>query len=129
MVVAVIAMGMVDVAVDEKVRVIAVRHSGVPARGRVLMTFVVCRALMVDRAGVGIRRVNVEAVFVDVVAVYAMKMPVVEIVCVAAVLHRLVLAIAVHVVVGWMRDVAGHCHYLVPFGHAQSNVASAPSHA
>ena len=108
MVVAVIAMGMVDVPVDEKVRVIAVGHGGVPACGGVLMTFLVCRTLMVCRAGVGIRRVDVEAVFVDVVAVHAMEMPVVEVVDVAGVPDGRVFAIAVHVVMGWMRGVAGH---------------------
>jgi hypothetical protein len=108
MVVAVIAMGMVDVAIDEKVRVIAVRHGGVPTVGGVPMIFVVCRTLMVDRASVGIGSVNVEAMFVDVVAVHAMKMTVVEVVDVASVPYRRVFAIAVHVVMGRMRRVAGH---------------------
>jgi hypothetical protein len=110
MVVAVIAMGMVDVAIDEKVRVIAVRHGGVPTSGGVPMIFCVCRTLMVDRASVGIGRVNVEAMFVDVVAVHTMKMSVVEVVDVASVPYRRVFAIAVHVVVGRMRRVACHGH-------------------
>jgi hypothetical protein len=110
MVVAVIAMGMVDVAVDEKVGVIAVGHSGVRARGGVLMTFLVCRTQMVGRADVGIGCVDVEAMFVNVVAVHAMKMPVVEVVDVAGVPDRRVFAIAMHVVMRWMRGVAGHGH-------------------
>jgi hypothetical protein len=110
MVVAMIAMGMVDVTVDEKVRVIAVGHSGVPAGGGVLMPFLVCRTLMVSRACVGIGRVHVEAMFVDVVTVQAMKMSVMEVVRVAGMLYRRVFAIAVHVVMRRMRGVAGHCH-------------------
>jgi hypothetical protein len=113
MVIAMIAMGMVEVAIDEKIRVLAVRDRGMPATGGVLMPAFVRRALMFGRARVGIGRIHVEAVFVNVVAVYAVQVAVVKVVGVAGVPHRYVFAIAVDVIVGRMRGMRRH--FYTPF--------------
>jgi hypothetical protein len=120
MVIAVIAMGMVEVALDEKIRVLAMRDCGMLATGRVLMAAFVRRALMLGRAHVGIGRVHVKAVLVNVIAVYAVEVAVMEVVGVAGVPHRHVFAIAVDVIVGWMRGMRRHfvlrsCGWRKPF--------------
>src|ERR1700677_2737419 len=100
MVIAVIAVGMVDVAIDEKIRVVAMRDCWMPATGRVMMPAFVRRALMLGRACIGIGRSHVNAVLVNVVAVYAVEVAVVEVVGVAGVPHSDVFAIAVDVIMG-----------------------------
>jgi hypothetical protein len=77
MVIAVISMGMVEVAIDEKIRMLAVRDCGMRATSRVLMPAFVRRALMFGCARVGIGRIHVEAVLVNVVAVCAVQVAVV----------------------------------------------------
>jgi hypothetical protein len=108
MIIAVIAMGMMDVAIDEKIRVVAMRNCGMPAAGRVMMPAFMRRAPMLGRARVGIDRIHVNAVLVNVVAVYAVEVAVVEVVGVAGVPHRHVFAIAVDVIMGWMRGMRRH---------------------
>jgi hypothetical protein len=108
MAIVVIAVGMVDVAIDEKIRVVAVRDCGMTATGRVLMPAFVRRALMLGRARVGIGRIHVKAMLVNVVAVYAVQVAVVEVVGVAGVPHRQVFAIAVDMIMGWMRGMRRH---------------------
>ena len=99
-VVAVLAVRVVQVAVDEVVDVVAVGNRLVTAAGAVDVGGVVTAAAVIRGAVGGVRRVDVEAVLVDVVLVRVVQVAVVEVVHVVAVLHRDVTAVrAVGVVV------------------------------
>ena len=85
MIVAVIAVRMVQTAVDRIVDVVAVRHGFVPAPSGVRMTIVA-----VDRLRVTVRMpvIHRDHVLIDVIVVRVVKMPVVEIIDVVVVAHR-----------------------------------------
>jgi hypothetical protein len=91
-IVAVIAVLVMQVTVDEVVRVVAVRHRFVTARRPVL---VIRRVLgrVPGCASRGILRVDRECVVVDVVAVHVMEVAVVQVVRVAFVLDGGVAAV------------------------------------
>ena len=108
MVVAVVAVRVVQVAIDEVVNVVAMRHGFVAATGTVYMSRFVAAAVVVRRAGIRVGGADGDAVFIDVVAVRMVQVAVVQIVNVAVVLDGGVAAVrAVLVrVVGVVRFVA-----------------------
>lgn len=85
MVVAVGAVRMVQVPVDEVVDVVAVGHGLVAAGGTVDVTGVMSRARVGRRAGPGVGAADLDAALVDVTVVQAMQVPVVQVVDVVAV--------------------------------------------
>ena len=102
MVVAVVAVGVVEVALDEVVGVVAVRDGRVFAALAVDVTCVMATAGVVGRARRGVRGVDGDDVLVDVVAVGMVQVPVVQVVDVTFVGDRDVPA-AGSVVVGMAR--------------------------
>jgi hypothetical protein len=92
-IVAVIGVGVVQVAVDDVVGVIAVGDRVVPAGGTVDMILRVAGAgAVARRAGCGVGSADREDMLVDMVAVRVMQVAVVEEVLMAVVLDRLVAA-------------------------------------
>jgi hypothetical protein len=85
-VIAVIAVRMMQMAVDQIVDVIAVRHRFVTAAGAMLVVRRVCAAL-VRVTAFRVLGVDFDPVFVDVVAVRVVKVTIVQIVLMLAVLH------------------------------------------
>ena len=107
MVVAVIAMRMVQVPIHQVIDVIAVRHRGVSAIRAVNVFFVVALAI-VSNTPVRILLRYLDDVLVVVVFMGAVKVPVVKVAHVVTVLHGDVAAVrAVFVVVVFM-DLMGH---------------------
>jgi len=80
MVIAMIAVWMVQVAIDEIVDVIAVRHGFVPAAGAVHMVGSVCTAGMLRGAGGGIVCSNGNDVFIYMIAMRMMQVAVMQII-------------------------------------------------
>ncbi len=108
-IVAVTAMGMVEVAADEVVGMVAVRHCGVAAAGRVHMAGLMFSTGVLGRADVRIARRNLERTFVHVVPVHGVKAAVVEVVHVFAVANgRMPAAFAMDVGVLRMNAVVRH---------------------
>jgi hypothetical protein len=87
-IVAVVAVRMVQMAVDEIVDVVPVRHLRVAAARPVDMARSVTVALVIVNASVGVRRRHFEYAFVDVIAVRVMQVPVVQVVDVPLVFDR-----------------------------------------
>ena len=110
-VVAMGAVGVMQVPVDQVVDMVAVRHRLVTAARAMLVVLVVASADMVGRAGAGIVGAHLDRVLVNVIAVRVMQMAVVQVVEVIAVLDggmaagraMLMRMVAVNLVV-----VAGH---------------------
>ena len=75
-----VAVGMVQVAVDEVVNVVAVRHGGVAAVRAVLVVLGMAVAIVLRGAIGGVGAVDGEGVFLDLAAGDVVKMPVVEII-------------------------------------------------
>jgi hypothetical protein len=82
-IVAMIAVGMMQVPLDQKVDVVAMRDGLVPAAGAVLVA-----ALDVRRAAGRIRRADRDRMLVDVIAVHVMQVAVVQIVDMTLVADR-----------------------------------------
>jgi len=110
-VVAMIAMRMMQVAVDQIVQVIAMRHGVVPASRTVHVPRLVPTALVIGRAAIRVGRRDFQSVFVHVIAMRVMQMAVVEIVDMIAVPDgRMFAGRAVLVIMmGVVRFVTG-CH-------------------
>ena len=108
MVVAVVAVRVVQVAINEVVNVVAMRYGFVSAAGAVYMSRFVAVAVMIWGADVRVGGADGDAVLIDVVAVRMVQVAVVQIVNVAVVLDGGVAAVrAVLVfVVGVVRFVA-----------------------
>jgi hypothetical protein len=85
MIVAVIAVRMMQVACDEVVRVVAVRDRVVAAVGAVLVAFLMAAAIVAGRAASRIRGVDRQHVFLDGAAIGMVQMSVVKIIDVAVV--------------------------------------------
>jgi hypothetical protein len=83
-IVAVVAMGVVQVSVDQVVDMVAVRHRLVPASRPVRMRAVMAAALVTGRAPVRIGRRHLDRVLIDVILVHVVQMAVVEVVDVIA---------------------------------------------
>jgi hypothetical protein len=108
-IVAVAAVGMVQMPLHEIVDVIPVRNGWVSAVRTVLVGRCVPVARVIGRAPVGIRATDGDGALVDVVAVYFVEVAVVEIVDVSIVFHREMSAMrAVDVVVLGMGRMRGH---------------------
>ena len=88
MIVAVVAVRMVQMASDEEVDVTSVRNPLVSTAFAVHVCRVMLVARVLGRAAVRVVRVDGERVLVDVVAVGMMQMPVVQVVGVALVQQR-----------------------------------------
>src|SRR6266576_2806778 len=84
-VVAMSAVGMVQVTVDEIIRVVAVRHRLVAAAGAMFVSLVVAAAIVRRRAGGGIRLVHFEAMLFHLRAAHVVEMAVVQIIDMAIV--------------------------------------------
>jgi hypothetical protein len=84
-IVAVVVVLMMQVTVDEVVRVVAVRDRFVSA-GRTVLVIRGVLGRVVGRAGGGVLRVDRECVVVDVVTVHVVQVAIVEVVGVAIVL-------------------------------------------
>jgi hypothetical protein len=92
MIIAVIAMPMMEVAADKIIGVIAVRNRLVPAARAMGVALFVSRTAVRRCALRWIGRIDSDAALVDVIAVDAMHVTVVQIVAVVAVLNGLVSA-------------------------------------
>jgi hypothetical protein len=92
MIVAVIAVHVVQVTGDQVIDMVAVRDRRMAAARTVDVPLRVARALMLWRAVARVRRVHRDLALVDVIAVRVMEMPVVNVVDVAGVANRLMAA-------------------------------------
>lgn len=88
MIVAMVAVGVMKMAVDQIIDVIAVRDRLVAAAGAVHVIGRMRAAVVRRRAGAGIGRRHVEHMLLDGRAGRVMQMPVVQVIDVVAVLHR-----------------------------------------
>jgi hypothetical protein len=115
-IVAMVAMRMVKMAVDEIIDVIAVRHGlmSTPWAMHVprLMTF----ATMIGRASVRVSRTHFDDMLVDVIAVRMVEMAIMQIIDVVAMANGCVTTAGAMlvIVIGMMRKIAG-AHRLLPF--------------
>lgn len=89
MIVAVVAVRVVEVAADQIIGVIAVRNCLVPALRAVVVARVVSGTAVRRRALRGVGSTDADAVLVDVIAMNVMQVPVMKIVAVVAVLDGL----------------------------------------
>lgn len=87
MVVAVIAVSVVQMAFDQVIHVVAVRNGFVPAPGAVAMVASVFTAIVRRRAVRGVRCVDLDLMFLDAAGGVMVQMAVVEVVDVAIVLN------------------------------------------
>ena len=85
-------MRVVQVAIDEVVNVVAMRHGFVAATGTVDVSRFVAAAVVVRRAGIRVGGADGDAVFIDVVAVRVVQVAVVQVINVAFVLDGSVAA-------------------------------------
>ena len=85
-VVAVVAVRVVQVAIDEVIDVVAMWHRFVAAAGAVDVSGFVAAAVVVGRAGVRVGGADGDAVFIDVVAMRVVQVAVVQVIDVAVVL-------------------------------------------
>src|SRR5258708_18478870 len=92
MIIAVIAMRMMEVAADEIVGVVAVRNGLMPAARAVGVALFVSRTAVRRGALRWMGRIDRDAALVDVIAMDAMHVTIVQIVAVVAVLNALVSA-------------------------------------
>ena len=116
MVVAVLAVRMMQVSRDEVVDVIAVRDGLVATARAVDVTLGVPRAAMRGRARGGVRRVDREGALVDVSVVRTMKVAVMEIVDVVAVANGGVAAGRTVGVIVVRVGAVGHGFFCFPLG-------------
>ncbi len=116
MIVAVIAVRMMQMPIDQIVDVIAMRNRLVSATGTMHMTRRMTRARVLRRAGIRVLRRDVDRVLVHVSGMHVVQVPIVQIVHVIAVLHGGVPAPGTMLmgVIGVMGQFAvGHCALLV----------------
>lgn len=91
-IVAVVAVRMMQPAIDEVIDVVAMRDRFVPAAGAVDVTGLVPAAGR--GVAIGIRSADLDDVFIDMIAMRMMQVPVVQIIDVPVVFHRSVAAAA-----------------------------------
>ena len=92
-VVAVVAVGVVQVAIDQVIDVVAVRHRFVAAAGAVAVALGVLAAVVAGRAGRGVGAPDRQGVLLDRAAVLVVQVAVVQVVGVAVVLDGRVAAV------------------------------------
>ncbi|WP_020146750.1 hypothetical protein [Thioalkalivibrio sp. ALJ15] len=88
MVVAVVTMGVMQVAVYQVVHVVPVRNGLVAAAGTVHVIRVVTLALMVRGAVIGVRFAHLDDMLVNMVAMRMVEMTIMQVIHVSVVLHR-----------------------------------------
>ncbi len=88
MVIAVITVGMMEMAVDQIVDVVPVRHRLVPAAGSMHVMGIMTTAGMRRRASIGIGGSHRNGVLVDMVSMRMVEVPVMQVIDVTVVLHR-----------------------------------------
>ena len=111
MIVAVIAVRVMQVAVHEIVDVIAVRHCFVPTARTMLVS-----AADIRRAALGIGRTDPDDMLVDMVAMHVMQMPLVKIIDVSVMAHGRMAAagaMLMRVIRVMFRRTGGHDRLLV----------------
>lgn len=79
-IVAMVAMRMMQVAINQIVHMVAMRHRFMAASGSMLVVCIVTSATMLRSALVGIGRADLDDMLIDMVAMHVMEMPVVEVV-------------------------------------------------
>ncbi len=87
MVVAVVSVGMVEVAVDQVVDMVPVRNGWMTAVRSVHMTFLMPAAVMGGGATIGVGGIDLQDVFIDVAGMRMMQVAVVQVVHMSFVLH------------------------------------------
>lgn len=92
-IVAMVSMMVVQVTVDQVIHMASVWHSLVAAVRAVSMLLVVPRTLMTGRALLRIRRVDLNAVVVYMIAMRVMQMPVMKIIGMSVMLYSRMTAI------------------------------------
>ena len=92
-VITVVAMGVVQVTIDDVVDVIPVGHSLVTTARSVNVVFIMTCAAVIGRAGVWIFLIHVKAVLIYVVSMHVMKMAIMNIVDVVSMPNRCVATI------------------------------------
>ncbi len=108
-VVAVIAVRMVQMAVDQVIHVVAVRHRFMPAARPMHMTGAMAGTVVLRRAAVRVGGADGDHVLVDMVAMHVMQVAVMQEIDVAFVAHRGVTALrAVLVLVMGVLGATGH---------------------
>jgi hypothetical protein len=108
-IVAVVAVGMVEVAIDEIIDVVAVRDGRMSAAGAMHVAGFVNAAFVPRGASVGVRGRHFDHMLFDLFAVRMMEMPVVKVVDVPLMLDGRVSAIrAVLMTVAFVSFVSGH---------------------
>jgi hypothetical protein len=126
MIVAMISVRMMQMAIDQIVDVITMRHRFVAASGPMDVVSLMPRASMLRRARIRIDRRNLDDMLVDVTSVHVMQVPIVQIVDVVAMLNRDVPAtrsVLMRVIgVLWVR--AGGHSDVTPQSIVQQGVAS-----
>jgi hypothetical protein len=111
-VVAVAAVHVVKMAIDQVIGVIAMRHHRMSAGGAVDVIGGMAGAAMVRCALGGVGRVDRNRAFIDVIAVDLVQVPIVEVVDMAGVLHReMAAAGTVDMVMGWVNGVRHETSY------------------
>jgi hypothetical protein len=79
-IVAVVAMRVMEVAVHQVIDMIAVRHRRMAAIGTVLMILIVAAAGMLRRAGVRVLRRDGESVLLDLVPLHVVQVAVMQVI-------------------------------------------------
>ena len=111
MIVAMVAVRMVQVAIDQVVDVVAVRHGLMPTVRAVNVAGGMTRAGVLRRADVGMGRVNLQHMFVNrAVGFHMVQVPVVQEIDVALVLDGRVPAVLTVLMIVVIVNVAGVCH-------------------
>jgi hypothetical protein len=87
-IVAMVAVGMVQMSIDQVVGMVAMRHGFVSAAWAVPMRRIMSAAAVVRRAAVGIRRAHFDDVLIDVILVRVMEMAVVKVIDVTLMADR-----------------------------------------
>lgn len=100
MIVTVVAVGMMEMAVNQIVDVVTVGHRFVSAAGTVAMAGLMPGAGVIRRAAIGVAIADLQHVLVNVIAVRMVKVSVVKVINVIAVANGGMSAVgAVHVIV------------------------------
>jgi hypothetical protein len=102
-IIAVIAMGMMQMTVDQVVDVVAMRHRLMSAAGAMDVARGMAGAAVIRRASIGISLGNLDHMLVDVIPVHVVEVTIMEIVHMAVVADgRMTAAFAVNVAVALM---------------------------
>ncbi|EWH01424.1 hypothetical protein Q427_14160 [Halomonas sp. BC04] len=110
MVVAVIPMGMVQMAIHQVVDMVAVGHRLMAAPGTVDMVWVMPLALVARRAAIRVGVTDLDHMLVDMILMGMMQMPIVKVVDMAVVFDSRVAAARAVLVIMLGMNLAAHGH-------------------